>query len=99
MAYIIRSIAIIGVIAFNSPVQGGKTEAPDAVATARETVRTQGINGVRDAVGTAIHGVTAAREAAQIMAGLDPETRERLLGLASAGMKAHSEFGKSVAQR
>lgn len=99
MAYILRSIAIIGAIVLNSPVHGGKSETAEAPAQTRELARKPGLTAAKEAVGTAIHGVTAAREAAQIMAGLDPEIRDRLLGLAASGLKAQAEAGKTAALR
>ncbi len=100
MAYIFRSIVVIGIIALNSPVHSGKAESSMTETTRPgETARSHVLSAAREAVGTAIHGATAAREAAQIMAGLDPETRDKLLGLASAGLKAQAEAGKGQAQR
>lgn len=99
MAYIIRSIAVVGIIALNSPVHGEKTAPAHAAATTRDVTRILPAGAAKDAVGTALHGVTAAREAAQILAGLDPETRDRLLGLAAAGVKAQLEAGRSAALR
>lgn len=99
MAYIFRSIVVIGIIALNSPVHSGKTDGSKTDNLPGETARSHVLSAAREAVGTAIHGATAAREAAQIMAGLDPETRDKLLGLASAGLKAQAEAGKGQAQR
>ncbi|CAM5770675.1 hypothetical protein [Bosea minatitlanensis] len=80
MAYFLRKIAIIGLIAMNSPVHGGKpaeAELPQAVRQIASAVQAE----PRLATGS----LTAAREAAQILAGLDPETRGRVLdAMASA---------------
>lgn len=80
MAYILRTLAVVGVIALNSPVHGGKSEADEAAGAQR---RASGAAPSFDARGAA-NGLTAAREAAQILAGLDPETRQRMLALAAA---------------
>lgn len=81
MAYILRSLAVVGVIALNSPVHDGKSEADKAVsgAQAGATLAVATLD-----AGGAANGLTAAREAAQILAGLDPETRKRMLALAAA---------------
>lgn len=81
MAYILRTLAVVGVIALNSPVHGGKSEADEAADGAQR--RASGAAPSFDARGAA-NGLTAAREAAQILAGLDPETRQRMLALAAA---------------
>ncbi len=77
MAYILRSLAVIGVIALNSPVNGGRSDSGGAVETVRAAAR---VAGQIDARG-AMSGVAAAREAAEILAGLDPDTRKRLLDM------------------
>ena len=74
MAYFLRKVAIIGLIAMNSPVHGGKPsdiELPQPVRQIVSAVQAdpRGVAG----------NLAAAREAAQIMAGLDPETRGRML--------------------
>ena len=77
MAHFLRKVAIIGLIAVNSPVHGGKpadATLPQAVQQAVETVRAE----TRNVTGS----LTAAREAAQILAGLDPAMRERILNAA-----------------
>lgn len=99
MAYILRSIAVIGVIALNSPVLGERTAGGETPAAAREAAKAPGPIDAKAALGTAMHGVTAAREAAQILAGLDPATRERLMGLAAAGAKAQAESIRNSALR
>jgi hypothetical protein len=78
MAYLLRSLAVIGAIALNSPVHGTKSEDGGA----GETLRTVAKVASQLDVKTAASGLTAAREAAQIMAGLDPQTRSRVLALA-----------------
>jgi hypothetical protein len=80
MAYLLRSLAVIGVIALNSPVHDGKPGADDA----RQPVRAAAPAAAPLDVRSAVNGMTAAREAAQILAGLDPETRSRMLALTAA---------------
>jgi len=89
MAYLLRKIAIIGLIAVNSPVHSGKpadANLPQAVRQAAETVRTE----TRNAAGS----LTAAREAAEILAGMDPILRERILHAAATAV-----VGKQPPQR
>ncbi len=89
MAYLLRKIAIIGLIAVNSPVHSGKpadASLPQAVRQVAETVRTE----TRNAAGS----LTAAREAAEILAGMDPVLRERILHAAATAV-----VGKQPAQR
>ena len=77
MAHFLRKVAIIGLIAMNSPVHGNKpaeTTLPQTLRHAVETAQTS----ARNAAGS----VTAAREAAEILAGLDPAMRERILNTA-----------------
>ncbi|PZN95594.1 MAG: hypothetical protein DCF30_18755 [Hyphomicrobiales bacterium] len=87
MAYILRSLAVIGVIALNSPVHGERSDEGTAVATVRNVARAA----TQIDAHSAMSSITAAREAAQILAGLDPETRQRVLALAAAGMGGKSE--------
>ncbi|MCO5092421.1 hypothetical protein [Bosea sp. (in: a-proteobacteria)] len=77
MGHLLRKIAIIGLIAVNSPVHSGK---PDDAASPRaaEAVRSQ-------ARGVAA-SLTAAREAAEILAGMDPAMRERILSAAAVAV-------------
>ncbi|MGH6805289.1 MAG: hypothetical protein ACREEJ_00305 [Ensifer adhaerens] len=77
MAYLLRSLAVIGVIALNSPVHGGKPEDGGTAETLRNAAKVASQIDVR----TVAHGAMAAREAAEILAGLDPETRSRFLAL------------------
>ena len=89
MAHLLRKIAIIGLIAVNSPVHSGKpadAALPQAVRQVTETVRTES----RTVAGS----LTAAREAAEILAGMDPALRERILNAAATAM-----VGKQGAQR
>jgi hypothetical protein len=89
MAHLLRKIAIIGLIAVNSPVHSGKpadAALPQAVRQAAETVRTEG----RSVAGS----LTAAREAAEILAGMDPALRERILHAAATAV-----VGKQAPQR
>lgn len=91
MAYILRSLAVIGVIALNSPVRDKAPAETDALATAKTLVKAAGqINAA-----SAMQGLSSAREAAQILAGLDPETRQRVLAMAvpDAGIRAHAPAG------
>lgn len=87
MAYILRSIAVIGVIALNSPVHGEKTDPSGPIAAAHTLAR----SAARIDAHGAVQGLTAAREAAQILAGLDPETRQRLVAMALPGNEARPE--------
>jgi hypothetical protein len=84
MAYILRSLAVIGVIALNSPVHDGKSMASSAVDAARGVAK----SAARIDSHGAMQSLTAAREAAQILAGLDPDTRQRVLSLALPGATA-----------
>ncbi len=89
MAHLLRKIAIIGMIAVNSPVHSGKpadTDLPQAVRQVTETVRAE----TRNVAGS----LTAAREAAEILAGMDPVLRERILHAAATAV-----VGKQVQQR
>ncbi len=89
MAHLLRKIAIIGLIAVNSPVHSGKPAddaVPQAVRQVAETVRAES----RNVAGS----LTAAREAAEILAGMDPALRERILHAAATAM-----VGKPSAQR
>ena len=87
MAYILRSLAVIGVIALNSPVHGEKSDASDTVATVRHVARAA----VQIDAHSAMSSLTAAREAAQILAGLDPETRQRVMALTAVAASGKSE--------
>ncbi|WP_306227320.1 hypothetical protein [Bosea beijingensis] len=81
MAHLLRKIAIIGLIAVNSPVHSGKpadAALPQAVRQVAETVRAES----RNVAGS----LTAAREAAEILAGMDPVVRERILHAAATAV-------------
>ncbi|AMJ59051.1 hypothetical protein [Bosea sp. PAMC 26642] len=82
MAYILRSLAIIGTIALNSPVHGGKSNDGAGVEAARTAFRTAAKIDPK----TAANGLMAAREAAEILAGLEPATRERFLAATTASL-------------
>ncbi len=95
MAYVIRTLAIIGVIALNSPINGGKQahEAGEALQAAAGAA-------TRIDARTAMNSISAAREATQIIAGLDPATRNRMLTLAIAAAGARErEAGPAPALR
>lgn len=96
MAYILRSLAVIGVIALNSPVHndraddGGAVTTISAAAQAAAQIDPQiALDGIRMVSGAG----TAAREAAQILAGLDPETRQRALALMAEAAASRGEPG------
>ncbi len=92
MAYILRSLAVIGVIALNSPVHGEKSDEGGSVATVRNVARAAAqidAHGAMSSITTS--SITAAREAAQILAGLDPETRQRLMAMTVAAAAGRSE--------
>ncbi len=89
MAYILRSLAVIGVIALNSPVHGGRSDTDGATETVRSVARIAGQIDAR----SAMQGVTAAREAAEILAGLDPDTRKRLLDMTLQATAARYDAG------
>ncbi|RYE35374.1 MAG: hypothetical protein EOP23_01170 [Hyphomicrobiales bacterium] len=89
MAYLLRKIAIIGLIAVNSPLHSGKpadAALPEVVRQVTETARSE----ARNVTGS----LTAAREAAEILAGMDPALRERILHAAATAV-----VGKQSAQR
>lgn len=89
MAYLLRKIAIIGLIAVNSPVHSGKP----ADAALPQTVR-PGAEAARAESRTVVGSLTAAREAAEILAGMDPVLRERILHAAATAV-----IGKQPPQR
>lgn len=72
MAHFLRKVAIIGFIAINSPLMAGKSEEAQvsaAIEKAAAVLKPHAATG----------SVSAAREAAEILAGLDPQLRDRLL--------------------
>ena len=87
MAYILRSIVVVGVIALQSPVHGERPANGGAIATARHLAK----SATQIDTDGAMQSLSAAREAAQILAGLDPETRQRLLAMALPAMAGRSE--------
>lgn len=97
MAYILRSLVVIGVIALNSPIHGEKPEEGGTVATVRNAARAAAqidAHGALSNITTssiATSSITAAREAAQILAGLDPETRQRVMAMTAAAAASRSE--------
>lgn len=87
MAYILRSLAVIGVIALNSPVQSEKHAGTEIGAAAQRLARSAS----QIDVDSAAQSLSAARETAQILAGLDPETRQRLLAMALPALSGRAE--------
>lgn len=80
MAYILRSMAVIGVIAWNSPVFSERSPPPTehaAPKTASAPARIAPQRGLD--IATLAAGGTASREALEILSNLDPETRNRLI--------------------
>lgn len=77
MAHFLRKVAIIGFIAVNSPVHSDKPADASLAQSVRHAVEAAQ-SGARQATGS----LTAAREAAEILAGLDPAMRERILNAA-----------------
>ncbi|WP_156323319.1 hypothetical protein [Bosea sp. AAP35] len=93
MAYILRSLAVIGVIALNSPVHGERSD-DGSVAAVREVTKAATQIDRPGAMST----LTAAREAAQILAGLDPQTRQRLMEMTAAAATSRSEGRRQAAE-
>ncbi len=89
MAYILRSLAVIGVIALNSPVHGSRPDTEGAGETVRAAAKIASQIDAR----SAMNGVAAAREAAEILAGLDPDTRRRLLDMTLQATAARGNPG------
>lgn len=89
MAHLLRKIAIIGMIAVNSPVHSGKPADADLPRTVRQVTET-----VRAETRNVAGSLTAAREAAEILAGMDPVLRERILHAAATAV-----IGKQASQR
>lgn len=92
MAYILRSLAIIGAIALNSPVREPSATPPEVsvgeIATALDILTKLDPK-------AATTGAPSLREAAEILAGLEPETRARFMALAANGPKPGSH-GKTT---
>jgi hypothetical protein len=74
MPSLLRCAAVIGTLAFFSPVHERATDAP---------VLPQGLD-----LGTALKTVEAAKSAGQALAALDPDTRARLLAHVAATVGA-----------
>ena len=79
MAYLLRSLAIVGVIALNSPVHGTKSEPDSLAVDAKAAIAILAKIDPK----AALQGATSLREAAEVLAGLEPETRARVLALAA----------------
>lgn len=79
MAYLLRSLAIVGVIALNSPVHGTKSEPDALVVDAKAAIAILAKIDPK----AALQGAASIREAAEVLAGLEPETRARVLALAA----------------
>ena len=100
MAYILRSLAVIGVIALNSPVHGEKPDESGTIATVRNVAKAAAqIDAHGSLPGMTTSSITAAREAAQIFAGLDPETRQRLIAMTAAAAAGRGEHGAATPTR
>ena len=80
MAYFLRSMAVIGVIALNSPVHRTAEPAGEPTAHRPTAARSTGPIDLKGLTSSAM----AAREAAQVLAGLDPQTRNRLIEMMAA---------------
>lgn len=79
MAYLLRSLAIVGVIALNSPVHGTKSEPDTLMVDAKAAIAVLAKIDPK----AALQGAASLREAAEVLAGLEPETRARVLALAA----------------
>lgn len=80
MAYLLRSLAIVGVIALNSPVHGTKSESEAIVVDAKAAIAILAKIDPK----AALQGAVSLREAAEVLAGLEPETRARVLAMAAS---------------
>ncbi|PZR96907.1 MAG: hypothetical protein DI537_00955 [Stutzerimonas stutzeri] len=80
MAYLLRSLAIVGVIALNSPVHGTKSEPDTLLVDAKAAIAILAKIDPK----AALQGAASVREAAEVLAGLEPETRARVLALAAS---------------
>lgn len=87
MAYLLRSLAIVGVIALNSPVHGTKSEPDTLAVDAKAAIAIL----ARMDPKAALQGATSLREAAEVLAGLEPETRARVLALAASAATRATE--------
>jgi len=79
MAYLLRSLAIVGVIALNSPVHGTKSEPEAFPIDAKAAIAILAKIDPK----AALQGAASIREAAEVLAGLEPETRARVLAMAA----------------
>lgn len=87
MAYLLRSLAIVGLIALNSPVHGTKSEPDAPVVDAKAAIAILAKIDPK----AALQGATSLREAAEVLAGLEPETRARVLALAASAATRATE--------
>lgn len=87
MAYLLRSLAIVGVIALNSPVHGTKSEPEAPAVDAKAAIAILAKIDPK----AALQGATSLREAAEVLAGLEPETRARVLALAASAASRATE--------
>ncbi len=87
MAYLLRSMAIVGVIALNSPVYGTKSEPDALIVDAKAAIAILAKIDPK----AALQGAASIREAAEVLAGLEPETRARVLALAASAANRSSE--------
>lgn len=95
MAYLLRSLAIVGVIALHSPVHGTRSEPEATVIDAKAAIAVL----ARIDPKAALQGAVSLREAAEVLAGLEPETRARVLAMAaSAATRAGARSGQLAPQ-
>lgn len=83
MAYLLRSLAIVGVIALNSPVHGTKADPETTIVDAKAAIAILSKIDPK----AALQGAASLREAAEVLAGLEPETRARMLALAAGATR------------
>jgi hypothetical protein len=88
MRFLFRSLVIIAVIALNSPVWQSGTGEPAPIDSAQAIAILAKIDPK-----AAMQGAVSLREAAEVLAGLEPETRARMLELAATAIA-----GKEAAQ-
>lgn len=82
MAYLLRSMAVIGVIAFHSPVHQQDKPAPAIAAAATSA---------HPGLDAALGGIATARDAAAAIASLDPQTRQAVLAMLTASIARNPE--------
>jgi hypothetical protein len=90
MAYLLRSIAIVGVIALNSPVHDSKPDVNEIAVDARTAIAILS----RIDPKAAVNGSTSLREAAEVLAGLEPETQARVLAIAASAVKPAEQVAR-----